>query len=305
MLKSSVFNFLEKGEFMKIFFSFLILSISSQSLASSPFLIGGEKVKRDEYPEIIRIRSGNASCSASVVGPRILMTAGHCSKDSGEIEPISENLVYEFQVDQTFYKARCVVHPDYKSQQGDMDMALCKTDSEVKLRYASVSLDKPRMGDVVTLSGYGCTRRGGGGRSGVLKTGEALVVKETNEDYFSFHTRGDVALCFGDSGSPAFKRVKNPKKDHHYVLGVNSRADLQELSLMTAVYNYKARKFLKDFEQDQDVKICGVSLNCDHDEEEKSCGSELKEVKAAVEKLDQCFSNLFVGTTQQTFLSLP
>lgn len=270
----------------------LVLSLFLPELVFGSNLIGGREVRPGEYPEVIRIRSGRSACSAALVGPRVVLTAAHCTKPDGEVVPLSENLLYEFQVGQLVYKARCKIAPDYRRQTGDQDMALCKTDREVSVKYASLSKEGPKLREIVTLIGYGCTQEGGGGgNDGILRVGEAPVIKESDLEWYSFHTKGDSALCFGDSGGPSFKLVRDPKAEHHYIYGVNSRGDIKELSLLTAVYHPKSLKFARDFERSQGVEICGLSLDCDGGgEEPRDCDHELELVKESVRSLDRCLS---------------
>jgi len=268
------------------------LLLFSSELGYGSTLIGGRQVNPGEYPEVINIRSGRSSCTASVIGPRVILTAAHCTKPGGVIVPLSENLFYEFQLDQMIYKARCKIAPHYKQQTGDQDMALCKTDRKIDVKYASLSKEGPKLMEIVTLIGYGCIRQGGGGgNDGILRIGEARVIKESNLEWYSFHTKGNSALCFGDSGGPSFKQVFDPKHEHHYIYGVNSRGDIKELSMLTAVYHPESLKFARDFERDQKVKICGLSLNCDKGgKEPRTCAYELELVKDSVSSLDKCLS---------------
>ena len=278
---------------MKILAGIFTLAVSVTALADfRPSLIGGSEVRPGEYPEVIRIRSGRSACSAAIVGPKVILTAGHCTQDNGEIVPINENVLYEFVLKQQVYKARCKLAPDYRREVGDQDMAYCKIDREVDVKYAIISKEGPKLREVVTLIGYGCVREGGGGgNDGKLRVGEAPVVRESDSEYYSYHTKGSTALCFGDSGGPSFKRVSDPKGSYHYVYGVNSRGNIKDLSLLTAVYHPNSIAFAEAFERSQGVEICGISLDCDgNPEEPRRCQDELQEVKRALDHLDQCMS---------------
>lgn len=243
----------------------LLISACGPYASSSPVLIGGIPTKPGEFEEVVRIRSGSAGCSAAVIGPRVVLTAGHCI--FGDIEDVNQkNKDAEIQIYRRLFKAVCTIAPDYKNQVGDQDMALCKSDSQIPGPYASVSLEGPRLDDMVTLIGYGCTQPGGrGGNDGVLRYGNAKVTRESDDVYYSFHTLGDSALCFGDSGGPAFKLVDDPS-GHHYIYGVNSRGNIRDLSLLTAVYHPKSIQFLRDYEVSEGVQVCGLSKKCADDD---------------------------------------
>lgn len=274
----------------------LLISSSAQAtlMDEKPFgLIGGSPVQPDEYEEVIRITNGKASCSASLIGPRVVLTAAHCTGPNGDIFPVSAEKVYEFTKGRTVYKARCQIAPDYRSRTGDQDMALCKTDKAVSGKYAIVMQKGPKINELVTLVGYGCTSESGrGGNDGILRVGDAPVTKLDTKHYYSFHTKGDSALCFGDSGGPAFKR--SIKGAYHYIYGVNSRGDIRELSMLTSVYHPNSIKFMKDFERSFDVQICGISLTCDGSNEEPKapkCQDEMQSLKHIVARLDMCLEN--------------
>ena len=267
---------------------FICVLISLCSFAASgSSLIGGRLVEPDEFSEVIRIRSGNSYCTASIIGPRVILTAAHCSHDNGEIVPVSESDLYEFVLEQTVYKARCTIAPEYSGRTGDQDMSLCLTDKPVDVKFGIVLKTGPKIDEVITLMGYGCTKIGGGDYDGKLRTGEALVTKLPTPDYYSIHTIGNSALCFGDSGGPAFKRIDNPRNEYHYIYSVNSRGNIKDLSLLTAVFHPKSIEFMEKFEREKGVEICGISKDCENPKG-PYCKEELNLVKSAVKELSQC-----------------
>ena len=246
---------------MKLTLAVFFLSISPQLLSNesgpviySTFdsaLIGGQAVVDGDYTEVVRITDLKSWCTGSLIGPEVLLTAAHCTEPGGYVNFQSKGLVYS---------AQCRLAPDYTSSVGDQDMALCKLESAHPGPYASVATKGPSLLSHVRLIGYGCTKAGGGGgNDGVLRVGISMVVKVPTDTYYSFHTRGNVALCYGDSGGPAFVA---DQASHHTVLGVNSRGNIRDTSLMTAVYHPNSVQFMKDFENEEQVKICGIGAAC-------------------------------------------
>ena len=269
---------------------FLLCLILSQSLIAQPMIIGGIPVKEGEYSEVIRIRSGNAYCTASIIGPEVILTAAHCTKNNGEIVPVSQD-DYEFVYKQNVYTAKCTTAPEYKHEQGDQDIALCKTNRPIRTRFASISTKLVSLNDNVILIGYGCTNKNAsGGNDGILRYGLAKVTRISTDDYFSFHAKGKTTLCYGDSGGPSFKYMLDPRNQHHYIIGVGSRGNLIDLSLLTEVAHKKNLQWMQEYEQANDVQICGLSLECDKTSN-RNCKQDLLTLKQSVRLLDQCLSN--------------
>lgn len=254
---------------MKKLILLLVFLFSPSLLAQEQTLIGGVPVRPGEYPEVIRISDGSGYCTASIVGEKVILTAAHCSKENGEIVPVSEDSEYQFVFEQNVYKAKCSLAPSYRNGRtgvGSEDIALCKIDRKVDVKYAIVSTDEPQIDDTVTLIGYGCIRGrnseggAGGGNDGILRVGDAIVYRNSTDNYHHWHADRGASLCYGDSGGPAFFKVENPKDDYHYIAGVNSMGDIESYSLLTSTK--QSIGFFKAYELTNKVEICGISADC-------------------------------------------
>jgi len=205
-------------------------------------------------------------------------------------------------IDQIVFQAKCEQTPEYRDQTEDLDFALCHTDKPIDVAYASIAKEGPKIGDEVTLSGYGCIKQGGGGgNDGILRIGLAKVSQLPTEDNW-FYTQDTAALCFGDSGGPAFKMIKSPKQEMHYVMGVNSQGNIKDLSLLTALWIDKSQKFFKSFAAEHKVDICGVTKDCKGPSDQPKKCAKLKELyDKAKQKYEQCMKseslleNIFSG----------
>lgn len=241
---------------MKLFVIGLLAFLQTMVCAAESSLIGGKPVPAGTYPEIVYIRSGNSRCSATIVGPSVILTAGHCVADDGSIGPVSSTV--DFVVEQTVYTAKCRQAPLYRDKVEDHDMALCKTDKPLSVKPASIAKKGPKIGDRVVLTGYGCVKKGGGGgNDGVLRSGKSKVTKLPEGENHWFYTQKDAALCFGDSGGPSL--VDNGK---HQLIGVNSRGNIRDLSLLTALYIEASQDFFREFAEEFSVDVCGVTKVC-------------------------------------------
>lgn len=281
---------------------YIIAFLMSFNVFANPdeTLVGGAPVKPGEYPEVIRISDGGSYCSAALIGPRVILTAAHCTRDNGDIEPVSEKKIYQFVHNQNVYKAKCTLAPSYRDGRrgvGSQDIALCKTDKVVKVKYAVIAKIEPSLNEAVTLIGYGCTRGRdsengpGGGNDGVLRVGKAKVMRSSTDTNYHWYANRGAFLCFGDSGGPAFLEVKKPKQEIHYVAGVNSMGDIRSYSLLTSVP--RSMEFLKAYEIANNVEICGISKDCGQEEPEpRECSSEMDLLKSAVKSVEQCLADI-------------
>ncbi len=260
------------------FLAFLCALIGFSASAATLDLIGGSPAPLGAFPEIVYIRSvaDGARCSATVVSPLgergVILTAGHCVANQGEIGPVADEV--SFEIADRAYRAVCEQHPDYARTKADSDMALCLVDGVLDVEPATISKVGPRVGDTVLLTGYGCVQPGGGGGNDkVLRIGKAVVTQAAGADswfYTRARTGASAALCFGDSGSSAQTLPpavgKGPKEEEevvrHVVLGTNSRGDIFELSLIAGTFLPKAQEFLKGWASRKRVAVCGINQNC-------------------------------------------
>ena len=83
----------------------------------------------------------------------------------------------------------------------------------------------------------------------------AKVTRTPRKGNWDIITKGDVALCFGDSGGPAFRF----EDDRRYMISVNSRGNIRDISylsktLANAVFSSWIRKLADGLE----IKVCGI-----------------------------------------------
>jgi len=154
------------------------------------------------------------------------------------------------------YTAKCTHHPKYR-QDSTADWALCKSTRKIEGAVPEVVAQDGAWcaKDVeVTLTGYGCVRNGGGGgNDGVYRIGKSTVVSCPTRDN-DVVTKGGAALCYGDSGGPAFLVNADGSRE---VFGVNSRGNISTTSYLSSVTTKVARDWFAKWQTDNSTTICG------------------------------------------------
>lgn len=223
-----------------------------------PTLINGEQLNKAEWPFTVRIQTGGAGCSATVIGPKVVITAAHCGANGA---------TSTFKVGSKTYKGKVLRSALYPNQDHDIavilvDGTIAKEDVKV---FAKVSNKIPAIGDKFYLAGYGCIRPGGGGgNDGILRGGLATVTGFSGYDIVS-GKRGEAALCFGDSGGPMYveKSTEAPE-----IIGVNSKGNIRDTNYNTNLASQASKQFFAKLIEQHSVEICGINGT------EKTCGDE-------------------------------
>jgi V8-like Glu-specific endopeptidase len=203
------------------------------------------------YPASFYSRHGKDFCTSTLVGPKVLFTAAHCV--------INERLVEINHAGATI-RGECTPAPGYNVSHPSEDWALCLLDKPITdVKYERLNLDASllKVGDRLRLTGFGCTKSDrSGGNDGVYREGNAPITMLPDARSNDIVTSGKVAVCFGDSGGPAFA-VHRTKGDRVEV-SVNSRGDIRKLSHLASTSTPAAKKFLTEWSAAKKASICGV-----------------------------------------------
>jgi hypothetical protein len=225
------------------------LTVQTALMLLKPTLINGLPAEPGDWPASVYAKMGDAACSATIVGERVLLMASHC---------MSEGAKVSFTAHANNYTARCNHHPEYR-RNSTADWALCLIDrpvTGVPFEVLGVN-EKLTIGETVTLTGYGCIRPGGGGgNDGIFRIGDATVQGLPSGSTYDVVTKGGGALCFGDSGGSAYRLHDDGNR---FIFGVNSRGDIQTMSYLPSVASKSFVSWAQSWAKtNNNVKICGL-----------------------------------------------
>ncbi len=214
----------------------------------TPTLIRGTPVPPGTWQEVVRIQSNGAGCTATIVGPRVIITAAHCAKN---------NATATFTYKGASYSAEMTRSSLYPARDHDISVGLIA--SEIVGAEPRKIGGAAATGTEITLLGYGCTNpiTGTGGNDGILRIGKSVITGFSGFDMVS-RTPGGAALCYGDSGGPAF--VGQP--DNYQLLGINSKGNISDTNYNARLDRAESQDFLKKFADNNGVTICGIKGDC-------------------------------------------
>lgn len=251
----------------------LFLSITDIALAEdkenrdefSHQLIGGRRATDGELPFSVFI--GN--CTASIVGPKVALTAGHCRSTGQTIS---------FVIGQVRHQGSCRRHPDFNSRTLNNDFTLCIFQPEVDdpSRFASLIKANVSVSDRVTLQGFGQNDLGN------LRVGDAPIVEIDGQDII---TESSVKLGGGDSGGGLLLGTPDLRRGPFVIIGINSRASVRGgFSFFNRTNLDRSQDFFSGFARANNVKICGINDSCQ--DLDDRCSAERDIVKFFEDELD-------------------
>lgn len=177
-------------------------------------LVGPAREAPEFAPYVVMVvdRRDMSYCSASVIEPRILLTAAHCVTRPEDTLALFLDSDGQHVLVET---AEIQVHPGYRADAArrralSIDLALVRLVEPLPERFRPVSLSEVRrveIGQKLVIAGFGVSDESSGRTGGVLR--EGVVEVSWSDPPFLIRLRDPddrgLGACTGDSGTPVFR----------------------------------------------------------------------------------------------------
>jgi secreted trypsin-like serine protease len=179
---------------------------SGQPLESESSIYQG-KATTEHASVGLLMRDGKMWCSATLIGPELALSAGHCFEGKSD-KPAALFLEFNQGAIRT-QVTEVVVHPQYSDWFGRVtyDFALLKLASKPGLPPIKLASTAPVKGEAVLFVGYGYTdSKAKESFDGTKRLGTNIVGKVEDKKLFFPKPQDEqtAQVCRGDSGGPVF-----------------------------------------------------------------------------------------------------
>ena len=177
-----------------------------------------------DYPNVGMLRTSHNLCTATLIGQKTVLTAGHCVNSN-------PNTAYTFVLNGISYEIKSIiVHLEFKMNGHLDDNNLPINDIAIAFLYKSPSVQpaivsnvKPDLDEKITLVGFGITSEKVHDY-GIKRVTNNVISKIYDSKRFTFEGNGNLYgaevgnTCYGDSGGPAFSTINNQE----VIVGITS-----------------------------------------------------------------------------------
>ncbi len=161
--------------------------------------------------------SYDSACSAALISPTWLVTAGHCFHDVNR-NPVSGPVPYPtsatLNTNDTTTNAGEERTVDVVAQSSTADVSLAHlTQPVTDVTPLALNTVKPGRANILDLAGWGATSSANPAPSTVLYWGEVKIstVQQHTVSVVGYYPSADTSACLYDSGAPYFTAASSPK----------------------------------------------------------------------------------------------
>jgi secreted trypsin-like serine protease len=166
------------------------------------------------------VYNGRHHCTGTLIGPRKVLTAGHCV--SGYSASRMRFVLGEsiFSPSAVLAVSRLEPHPAYSGVRNDIGLVYLASDvANVASMRVLTEMTQSFVGTELLFVGYGVENGYNNSGSGIKR---AVTIPVASVDSSTFSYRGTRNTCGGDSGGPAFYQAADGEL---YLAGVTSYGD--------------------------------------------------------------------------------
>lgn len=238
----------------------ILISLITQMSHGSDFNDegGGTIVPKSKYPQVIQIKTEQGACTATIVGPNVILTAAHCGyeKDENYENVIPEGKKGWFYLNDEKYEFTFLpssrISKDIRMGKAP-DLSVGITAQAISnIRPLSINFKAPSAQMLIGL-GYGCVS--GSLTETLLKTKELDALKRY---MISFDDSRNTYACTGDSGGPTLAI----RDKHLEVIGVHVGTDLLKETRDVRSDSSQFITFITSIADQHNLKICGHNTEC-------------------------------------------
>ena len=236
---------------------FLFLFLFSSALHAEDICLPDDTtIDSENYPAIIEIQTKQGNCTATVVGPNVILTAAHCAyeKDVSGEKVIPEGKTGSFTASGKEYTFTFI--PSTRTDKDvrlelkpDVSLGLVNATIE-NIKPISIGFENPR--EPLLVLGFG---------RGPLSE---YIAKVDQEDIFKRHMVSSDSQnrysCPGDSGGPTLALNANEELE---LVGVHASTDLNKYTRDTRTNSEAFTDFINEKATENKLQICGFNIECD------------------------------------------